>query len=549
MPGRFRVVASVLRDPALRRTETSFLIFNMSENATWIAILVFAYARGGAAAAATVSVIQLIPSAIVAPIAAYAGDRFRRDRVLFAAYVVQSASMGITAAALLFADALPIVYATAAVTAMSVTFTRPAQAALLPALARTPEALTAANATSGLVEGVGIMLGPVIAGVVLGVADAGVVFATFSLLTAVGALLVARLPVDLAAPMPVPGLDTSTMWRETLGGFIALRRSRDARTLVLVLASGFLVIGALDVLFVSAAIDILHIGQSGVGYLNAAFGAGGIVGAAAAVALVGRRRLTPPIARGSGVFGAPVAAVAIAPSTIGAPILFAIAGAGRSVADVAGRTLLQRVAPEEALTRVFGVLEGLVMVALALGSAGAGALVEAFGERAALVVAGAFSPLVIVLLSRRLLAVDRLAVAPDAEMLALLRSLEIFAPLRPTVLERLVGELEPLVLEQGIVVIQQGDVGDRFYVIAEGDAAVDVDGRTVASLGAGEAFGEIALLRDVPRIATVTTTSQTRLLALAREPFLEAVTGHPQSHQAAHALVDRRTHESGASHG
>jgi MFS family permease len=546
MNGRLRVIASVLRDPALRRVEAAYLIFNMSENATWIAILVFAYARGGAAAAATISVIQLIPSAIVAPLAAYAGDRFRRERVLLAAYVVQSAAMGTTSVALLLDAGVSIVYLTAALTATSVTFTRPAQAALTPALATTPEALTAANATSGVVEGVGVMLGPMIAGIVLGLAGPGIVFAVFAALTGIGALLVVHLPVDVDATTPSPDLDTSTVWRETLGGFTALRRSRDARTLVLMLASGVLVVGALDVLFIAAAIELLDMGQSGVGYLNAAFGAGGIVGAAAAVALVGRRRLTPPIARGAGVFGGPVGAVAIAPSALGAPVLFAIAGAGRSIADIAGRTLLQRVAPNEVLTRVFGVLEGLAMVALALGSAGAGALVEAFGERTALLVAGAFVPLVVVLLSRRLLAIDRVGVAPDAETLDLLRSLEVFAPLPPTALERVIRNLEPMMVARDAVVIRQGDVGDRFYVIAEGTAAVVVDGRTVSTLGAGDGFGEIALLRDVPRTATVTATTPIRLFALARDPFLEAVTGHPQSHVAAHALIDRRNEENDA---
>ena len=149
---RLRVVVVVARDPVLARLELAFLGFNMARYATWIAILVYAYGLGGAGAAGIVALVQLVPSGLVAPFAAFAGDRFRRDRVLLAGYLIQAAALGATAVAL-YADAplaLTLLVATAA--AASFTMTLPTQAAILPSITRTPQDPTAANAVSGLAE-------------------------------------------------------------------------------------------------------------------------------------------------------------------------------------------------------------------------------------------------------------------------------------------------------------------------------------------------------------------------------------------------------------
>ncbi|HYG73255.1 MAG TPA: MFS transporter [Actinomycetota bacterium] len=540
MPARVRFLGSVARNRALRRMALAYLAFTMAEYAQWIAILVFAYARGGPRAMATISIVQLVPAAVVAPIAAYAGDRFRRDRVLSLQYIVQAVTLGLTGVALLGDAPLAVIYLAAAASAASLTFTRPTHSALLPGVTDRPQDLTAANVATGLAEGLGIMLGPAAAGILLGVGGSGVVFVTFAGTSVIAAILVSRLPVDADRVTPRAATAGSTVWRQAIAGFSALRGEGDVRTIIALLGSAILVGGALDVLFVAAAIDLLHLGESGAGFLSAAFGAGAVVGAGITVALVGRRRLTPPLAGGAGVFGLPVAILAAIPTAVAAPVLFALGGAGRRVADVAGRTLLQRVAPDHTLTRVFGVLEGIGMLALAIGSVAASGLVEAFGIRATLVATGAFVPLVVLLLARRLLAIDRDAAAPDPVALDLIRGLDLFAPLPPEAIERVLRSLERIDVASGTTVIREGDVGDRFYVIADGDADVTIGGRSVASLGRGEAFGEIALLRDVPRVASVTASTSMSLLALDREPFLAAVTGHPQSLRAADALAAHR---------
>ena len=540
MAGRLRTFRGVMHDPDLRAVALAYLGFNMTEFATWIAILVFAFERGGAAEAGVASLILLVPSAVAAPFAAYAGDRFRRDRVLLVTYVLQALAIGGTALALFVDAPVALVYGAATIASITITFTRPAQNSLVPALTERPEDLTAANVATGIVEGVGKMLGPVVAGVLLGVSGQWSVFATFAGVTLIEALLVARLRVDTAAVTPVVRVDAAHVWHETLGGFRTLRREREPRLIVILLSSGVVVVGALDILFVATAIDLLDIGQSGAGYLSAAFGFGAIVGAASTIALVGRPRLTPPLAGGAVVFGVPIGLVAVAPSAVSAPVLFAVAGGGRSIGDVAGRTLLQRVSPDAFLSRVFGVLEGLTMLALAVGSVGAAMLITAFGVPPALVAIGAFLPLVVLLTSGRLLSIDRNAEAPDAGTLAIFRAIPFFAQLPAPAMERVLTNVRHRGVEAGEVVIHEGDAGDRFYVIADGQAEVTRGGRHVATLGPGSYAGEIALLRDVPRTATVVATTELQLFTLEREPFLLAVTGHPQSRAEAHAVADAR---------
>lgn len=536
-----RIVATVARDPTLGRIALAYLGFNMAEYATWVAILVYGYSLGGASVAALVALVQLIPAGLVAPFAAYAADRFRRDRVLLAGYLWQAAAFGTTAVAL-YADApVPLTIAVATVAACSVTITRPVQAAILPSITHAPGDLTAANAVSGLAENVGMFSGPLIGGILLVRSEPGDVFGAFALVSLIGAALVARLPARVEHN-PTGGRGGT--WRhilgESFGGFGAVRRERRVLLLVTVLASTMVVLGALDLLFVATAIELLKLGESWAGFLYAAFGLGGVIGAAAAVALVGRRRMTPALAAGGGLYGLPISAIGVVPAPLTAIVLLMLSGIGFSGASVAGRTLLQRVTPERLLARVFGVLEGLTMFALATGSVITGALIAAFGTGTALVVIGLLVPAVIVLAWVRIGAIDRDARPIDPEALALLRHLPIFAPLSALSMERILAELTWLEVLAGEVVIREGDPGDRFYVLADGQVAVSVRGEKVSERNPGDYFGEIALIRNVPRTATVTALTPLRLIAIDGERFVEAVTGHPQSRASAEAAAAER---------
>ena len=309
---------------------------------------------------------------------------------------------------------------------------------------------------------------------------------------------------------------------------------------MLVLSGGIVAWGALDVLFVAVAISLLDKGQAWAGFLSSASGVGGLVGSALAVGLIGRRRLVPALGGGTVVFGGSIVALGAAPIAATAPALVGVAGAGGSVAWVAGETLLQRIAPDEMLARVFGILEGLGAFALAVGSLGASGLIAVFGVKIALIVVGVFAPIVMLALWIPLASIDRTAKAPDPETLAFVRRLPIFAPLPAPAIERILARITPLDVLAGEVLIREGAVGDRFFMIVEGKADVTRDGQHITYRTVGDHVGEVALLRDVPRTATVTAVTPMKLLTLDREAFLEAVTGHPQSHERVEAIVEER---------
>ncbi len=527
-----RVVAVVLRNPDLRREEIAFFLFNAAEWAVWIAMLVYAYGRGGASMAGLVALIQLVPAALFAPFASMLADRYRPALVITLSYVAQGVALGATAAVLLLDGPPWLAYATAAVAATAVTVTRPTLAALTPALARTPAELTATNVVSGWNESVSVLIAPALAGLLIATWGPGWVFLLMALLVLVGAVLVARVRGPAAAGA---GAGQSTV-SELLEGFRVLRREPAARLLVGLLGSQYVAIGMLDVLYVVLAIDTLGIGEGGAGYLNAAFGAGGALGIGVTASLVGRARLMPAVVTSLGVWAVAFGLMTVWSQAAGALLLLAVAGTARSLFDVAGRTLLQRTAPADVLARVFGILEALIMAGTAVGALIAPVLVNLGGATTAIVGVGAMLPLLALLGGRGLLALDASAHVPVVEI-GLLRSLRLFAALPPPELEGLAHNLEATSVAAGEAVVTQGEEGDRYYAIAEGELEVLVDGVRVNTLGRGDGFGEIALLHDCTRTATVAALTSVKLYSLEKEPFLEVLTGHPVAHATARAVA------------
>jgi MFS family permease len=308
------------------------------------------------------------------------------------------------------------------------------------------------------------------------------------------------------------------------------------------MGANFLLVGAMDVLLVVLSIRLLKLGSPGVGYLTAAFGMGALVGAIVATVLTGRRHLAPVLLTGTLAWAAGLALIGAMPSRAAALLLIVVAGTGKPLIDVVGRILLQRVVANRVLSRVFGVLEGLSMAAQALGMLLVPLLVSLLSAQGAFVVFGAVLPLLTLVLWRGLQRIDATHIAAE-ERLPLLRSLAIFAPLSASIQLRLAARLVPVTVAAGSVIVREGDRGDRFYIILTGQVSVSIGENQVAALGQHDFFGEIALLHNIPRTASVTAQSETSLYALDRDDFLEALTGHTQSMDAARAVSRARLGE------
>jgi MFS family permease len=532
-----RNVAAVVQDRSLRLVLFAFAIFRPTESAQWIAILVYAYREGGTGAMGVAAVALLVPAAVLAPFVAQIGDRMSRERALALSYLAQGLAAGLTALALAADLPAVFVYSGAVVLNVAITATRPTHLSVLPELAETPAQLTAANALTSSLEGFAIFIGPLLAGVMIALEGPWLVFAVMAVaLTVMGLALLA---VHARSRL----VTTTSPAGGALEGFREIRRRPGARLLLGFVTGQTAVIGALDVLTVILAYGVLSMGPAGPGVLSAAVGVGGLLGAAAAMTLIGRSRLAPAFVLGVVVVGVPIALVALAQGPLTAILLLGVAGVGKSFFDVTARTLLQRTVDDDVLARVFGVQEGLSMAALAVGSAIAPILVVTIGVDATFVLAGLSLPVVALFVLHRIRSVDRDARLADPADVALLRGTPIFEPLGPASIERVARNLVQIEADPGMIVIREGDPGDRFYVIEEGEVEVSRHGEPLAKLGPGDFFGEIALLRNVPRTATVTASGAASLRSLDRAQFLAAVTGSPAGAVALADVMDRRVAE------
>ena len=393
-----------------------------------------------------------------------------------------------------------------------------------------------------MIEEAGMFAGPAIAALVLIRGEPWTVYAIF----ACGQLLAAALIVGGDDPSPgqaadrsaAPDRGSSSPLRAALAGLRELRRTGRAALMLGYLSVAWCVAGGLELLAVVLALDVLGSDESGPGLLLAAAGLGGILGAIVSAFIAGRRRLAPVIAGAMLLAGIPLLPAGASPGLVAAGLLFMLAATGRSLLDVAARTLLQQSVRVAVMARVFGLHEAMLLMAQALGVLLVPVVVAAFGPGGAFLVAGSLLPLVLLLTWRSLQRLDA-AVTP-APALRLLGGTSIFRSLPPPELEQLARSMDRVQVEPGDVVIRQGQLGDRFYLIESGRVGVVVDGLPRPPRGPGEFFGEIALLKNVPRSASVTAEVPTVLYSLGRAEFLAALTGSNAALEAAAAAADRR---------
>ncbi len=533
-----RALHDALATSALRRVQASWAAASVGSWAFFVALSVYAYGVGGASAVGLAAAVRMVPAALAAPAMSLLGDRYSRRNVLVALSLVRALVLAVAAAVVALDGPAAVVFVLAAVFTAVGTGHKPAQAALLPGLADEAGQLAASNALWAAIDSVGFLVGA--AGGGLLVAIGGVEFALAATCGAylLAVVALAGIPVDVRPP----GAGAPPVGRraaEIAEGFRTVAATPGLRLVVGVLGVSTLVEGAVDVLVVVVALELLDLGAAGVGWLNSAWGLGGAIGGAAAVLLLARRGNASGLVLGSVLIGVPLLALSALPGVLVAVLGLLVLGVGYAVMEVAGLTLVQRLASDAVLARAFGVVESSYQLTTAVGSLLAPVLVLALGLRGALVVVGVVLPLVVLARWRALATLEANTPVPEREY-RLLRGVGMLAPLPVARLEELARHLVPVHIAEGDPIIREGEVGDRFYVIGAGEVEVTERGRFRRREFVGDCFGEIALLRDVPRTATVVARTDVELLALDREEFLAAVTGDRRALAAGHELIEER---------
>ena len=521
--------------PALRRLHTGSAAASIAGWAFMVVLALYAYDRGGAAAVGVAAFARMVPAGLAAPFASLLADRRSRRGVLVASCAARGILGAAVALLVVTGATLGAVLAAAALLTAAGTVHRPAQAALLPALARSPHELAAANGAWSAVDNAGFLVGALGGGVAVGATSPEAAFAAVAVLYTLAALVLGGLPRDTvgehrgAEPLSLPA-------RELALGLRAIAADRGLRLVAGVITAATLAEGAIDVLVVVLALSVLDLGSGGVGLLNAAWGAGGLAGGALLAGMLGRGRLAAGFSAGAALAGAALLGVAAVPETGVALALLTALGFGYALIETGGLTFVQRLAGDAVLGRVFGVLEAGYWLATGLGAILAPLLVSLLGARAALAAVGACLVGGVALRARALRALAAMRPVPERAF-ALLRGLPIFAPVPLAELETLAQRAVPVVVGAGETLFAQGDAGDRFYVVDSGRLEIVRNGLACAVDEPGDCFGETALLRDCPRNATVRALDDARLYALDRSAFLTVVTGHPHAKRAADRIV------------
>jgi MFS family permease len=533
---------ATLANRALRRLEAAWAAGIAADWAFLVVLLVVAYNAGGATAVGVLGAVRVVPAIVAAPFAMALVERYRGHRVLTAINVVRA--LGAIATAGVIAADLPLAltFVLAAIVAGAGSLVRPIQTALLPALARTPEELVAANVAASTGEGLGSFLGPLLAGVL--VAWTGSIPASVLVAAGFAGSAAAMTGVQFEREADARGGGAGRGERFPIREMARVLRAYPGPTLVV---ADFLVQvfvrGLLITVIVVASIELLDMGDTGVGLLNAMLGLGGLAGALGALALVSAQGLTTVFTLALAGWGLPLMLIGLGPTPFVALAALFVTGVSNAVLDVAGFTLIQRGVPNEDRVTIFAAFEALIGVFLLVGSLVAPVLVSVLGTRAALVVSGALLPLLALVTTRPIGKHSRPG-ALTTEMARLLRSNALFAPLPLTALDRLAESLAPRTFEPGDVVMRKGEPGDYYLLIADGNVEVTADGGTLRTCGRGDGVGEIALLRNVPRTATVVAQTHVDGFAIDASTFLAAIAG-PAATAAAEGVAAERLAYSG----
>jgi hypothetical protein len=531
-------VRAVLTNPGLLRIVGGWSFGIAGDQALVVAILIIAFVQGGPFAVGLFGLVRIAPSIIAGPLIARPASRYPPTRLLLYVQLIRTIAAVVAVAVILAGSWLPALFVVNAIGATAGALVRPFQATALPSLARTPGELVAANLALATGEGLGAFGGPLLAGILVAVSGppAAAVAATalfgLATLSMVGLGGSADDIAEAAAEQRAREAAAEHASGNALSGLTAglkvARQRPGAAALLAGLASQVVTRGLMGAVITAASFDLLGLGEPGVGTLNAAWGLGSLIGAVAAVSLASRSKLGPAFAVSLVVWGLPLSLIGVVPLPVVAFAAMFVSGAGNATLDISGLTLLQRTVPSADRMAIFVLLEQVVGVGLGIGSILGPVLLFGLGDRGALIVAGTFTSIAALATWRRIRRVDADAIVP-AEKVSILRSSPMFERLPMTALERLAESMRPVTYAPDTDIIREGEAGDTYMIIGSGRVEVTVTGHRVAELGPGHAFGEIALLRGVPRTATVRAIDRATIYEIPVCDFEEAISGPTSS--------------------
>lgn len=526
-------IRSVLANGSISRLLLAWLASNAANYSFLVVTLVVAYDAGGPFAAGLLGVARYLPPTLVAPLAGLPAARWPGHRVLLAVVVARVVLIAGTLLVLIAGAPVWLVFVLVGAEASFTGLTRPLHMSLLPWLARTPGELVASNIASSAAEALGTLVGPAVAGILL--ATSGATGATAAVLAMIGIAALAIISVT------VPSMRSRRPARPLQAGATAGLRALAHNRIVQLVLTGFGlqsgVRGMLAVLLVVAAIERLGMGEPGVGTLNAAIGAGGVAGAIVALSLTRRSSFASVFSLSLAMWGLPIAVVGIVADPLVAFAMLAIVGMSNAILDVAGFTLLQRGTPNDERVGAMGLLDSAGAGSAAIGGIVASVLVSGLGIQAALLIAGAILPVAAVITLPLLRRAESRLESREVEA-EVLRADPLLSLLSLSIVEELAGVMRPVRFAEGDALIREGERGNQYLIVTEGEVEVSQGGRPLRRLGPGNGVGEISLLRNVPRTATVTAVGPVATFALDCDAFLSAVTGHSPARVAADAIID-----------
>jgi Cyclic nucleotide-binding domain len=534
--GRWAVIRHALSNANIAKAEASIAIGTVAHVAWNATMLVITFKRLGPIGPGLYVLVTQLALAVGAPVYATLAGRFRRERVLAGAMIANGVGIAL---------AIPVLelHATSALLFFPIAvegFTRSAPGAihdaLLPWLANSPAQLVAANALSGILDTTAVLGGA-------GVAAAGLWLSGPSAVV----IIVATLVVVGAGPLfAIRGIDTrvaahdgSRVLKELAGGIVLLRSLPDARAVVIVMAVAASLGGFEQSNATSIATEIVHIGANGTPALVAAVAIGGIIGGIASLSLHGRHSMSVPLAIGLLTCALALFTLTVTSVKAAALALISVAGIGVAYQAVCSRTLLQRSALGRSLDLVVGV-NALIGVSVSGVSAFCAAeLNAAIGVRGSLRVAAGLAVLGALYALWRLTRIERQSPI-DREELDAVKNVAAFGALSVAAANHLAAALVSWQAEAGAIVVRQGDSAEDMFLIRSGVFEAAVDGKRMRMMCQGDHFGEIALLFQGPRTATVRCLEAGTLWRLHREDFLRAMTGNATSKEAMTAIATQR---------